>query len=80
VIDLGSIAGLHEHGHQLACCWVRCDRWTLLHLAAMIDAVHGEAAVDPLALALLYGAARNRHRETAARNTMSRIARPMAAQ
>ena len=46
VIDLGSIAGLHEHGHQLACHRVRCDRWALLHLAAMIDAVYGEPAVD----------------------------------
>ena len=42
MIDLGSIAGLHEHGHQLACHCVRCDRWALLDLAAMINAGHDE--------------------------------------
>jgi len=42
MIDLGSIAGLHRHQHQLACYCVRCDRWALLDLTAMIDAGHGE--------------------------------------
>jgi len=32
----------NEHGHQLACCCVRCDRRALLNLEAMIDAGHGE--------------------------------------
>jgi len=42
VIDLGSIAGLHEHDHNLAAYCPRCDRWALLDLTAMIDAGHGE--------------------------------------
>jgi len=42
VIDLGSIAGLLEHDHNLAAYCPRCDRWALLDLAAMIDAGHGE--------------------------------------
>ena len=42
MIDLGSIAGLHRHQHQLACYCARCDRWALLDLAAMIYAGHGE--------------------------------------
>lgn len=36
VIDLGSIAGLHEHGHQLAAYCLHCDRWRLLDLAGMV--------------------------------------------
>ena len=42
MIDLGSIAGLHRHQHQLACYCARCDRWALLDLDAMIDAGLGE--------------------------------------
>jgi hypothetical protein len=42
MMDLGSIAGLHRHQHQLACYCSRCDRWALLDLASMIDAGHGE--------------------------------------
>ena len=42
VIDLGSIAGLHEHDHQLAAYCQRCDRWSLLDLAAMVDAGLGD--------------------------------------
>ena len=33
---------MHEPGRQLACYCVRCNRWALLDLAAMIDAGHGE--------------------------------------
>jgi hypothetical protein len=39
MIDLGTLAGLHEHHHELACY---CDRWAPLDLASMIDAGHGE--------------------------------------
>jgi len=42
VIDLGSIAGLRDHGHQLAAYCPRCDRWTVLDLEAMVAAGHGE--------------------------------------
>jgi hypothetical protein len=42
MIDLGTLAGLRRHQHQLACYCPRCDRWALLDLAAMIDAGHGE--------------------------------------
>jgi len=42
MIDLGSIAGLHAHDHQLYCYCVRCDRWLVLDLAAMIHAGQGE--------------------------------------
>ena len=36
MIDLGSIAGLHEHGHQLAAYCRRCDAWRVLPLAEMV--------------------------------------------
>ena len=42
MIDLGSIAGLHQHNHELHAYCVACDRWAVLDLAAMIDAGHGE--------------------------------------
>jgi hypothetical protein len=41
VIDLGSIAGLHEHGHQLAAYCLHCDRWEVLPLSELIAAGHG---------------------------------------
>jgi hypothetical protein len=42
MIDLGSIAGLHERHHELAAYCERCDRWAVLPLADMI--VHGQGA------------------------------------
>ena len=42
MIDLGSIRGLHDHGHELAAYCVVCDRWALLDLAAMVVAGHGD--------------------------------------
>jgi len=36
VIDLGSIAGLHTHDHQLAAYCPRCDVWRVLPLAEMV--------------------------------------------
>lgn len=42
MIDLGSIAGLHEHGHQLAAYCQRCDRWVVLDPAALINAGDGQ--------------------------------------
>ena len=41
MIDLGSIAGLHEHGHQLAAYCQHCDRWVVLPLAELIAAGRG---------------------------------------
>jgi len=42
MIDLGTLAGLHEHHHQLAAQCPRCDRWARLDLAALIDAGLGD--------------------------------------
>ncbi|MDH4167391.1 MAG: hypothetical protein OEV90_13420 [Gammaproteobacteria bacterium] len=36
MIDLGSVAGLHEHGHQLAAYCPRCDAWRVLPLDEMV--------------------------------------------
>jgi hypothetical protein len=36
MIDLGSIAGLHERQHELHAYCARCDRWSVLPLARMI--------------------------------------------
>jgi non-ribosomal peptide synthetase component E (peptide arylation enzyme) len=33
VIDLGTIAGLLEHAHELHAYCPRCDRWSVLPLA-----------------------------------------------
>jgi hypothetical protein len=41
MIDLGSIAGLHSHNHQLHAYCPTCDRWATLPLAAMIAAGQG---------------------------------------
>jgi hypothetical protein len=42
MIDLGTLAGLHGHRHQLAAYCPCCDRWAVLDLAEMIAAGHGE--------------------------------------
>jgi hypothetical protein len=36
MIDLGSIAGLLEHRHELAAYCPRCERWRLLPLAHLV--------------------------------------------
>jgi len=36
VIDLGTLAGLHAHDHQLAAYCPRCDAWRVLPLAEMV--------------------------------------------
>ena len=41
MIDLGSIAGLHENCHELHAFCPRCRRWSVLDLAAMIQAGKG---------------------------------------
>jgi len=41
MIDLGSLAGLHAHDHQLAAYCPTCDRWAVLPLAEMIAAGQG---------------------------------------
>jgi hypothetical protein len=44
MIDLGSIAGLHEHNHELRAYCPRCDRWAVLPLAALAN--WGKEAMD----------------------------------
>jgi hypothetical protein len=41
MIDLGTLAGLHEHRHQLAAYCPRCDRWSVLPLAELVAAGQG---------------------------------------
>jgi len=42
MIDLGTIAGLHRHQHQLAAYCPRCDRWSLLPLEELIGRGQGK--------------------------------------
>ena len=42
MIDLGSLAGLHEHRHEIAAYCPRCDRWAVLPLAELVAQGHGE--------------------------------------
>ena len=41
MIDVGSLAGLLEHHHQLDAYCPRCDRWCELPLAELVAAGHG---------------------------------------
>ena len=41
MIDLGTLAGLLEHEHELAAFCPRCDRWRVLPLAELVAAGHG---------------------------------------
>jgi hypothetical protein len=41
MIDLGSIAGLHERQHELHVYCARCDRWAQLPLAQLVADGHG---------------------------------------
>lgn len=36
MIDLGTLAGLHEHEHTLAAHCARCGRWSVLPLAELV--------------------------------------------
>lgn len=36
MIDLGTLAGLHEHQHELLAYCLRCDRWRTLDVAHMV--------------------------------------------
>jgi NAD-dependent SIR2 family protein deacetylase len=42
MIDLGTIAGLHQHAHELHAYCLHCDRWVALDLEAMIRSGHGD--------------------------------------
>ena len=49
MIDLGTLAGLHEHRHELHAYCLRCDRWRTLPLGSMI--AEGKGAMRlPLAV------------------------------
>jgi hypothetical protein len=37
MIDLGSVAGLQQHRHELHAYCLRCDRWRVLDLEAMVQ-------------------------------------------
>jgi len=50
MIDLGTIAGLHEHDHELHAYCLRCDRWSVLRLALMV--AHGKGSLRLPLLAL----------------------------
>jgi hypothetical protein len=41
MIDLSTLAGLHEHRHRLDAYCPRCDRWRVLPLAELVAAGHG---------------------------------------
>jgi hypothetical protein len=41
MIDLGNIAGLHAHQHELHAYCPRCDRWQELDLARMVRQGYG---------------------------------------
>ena len=36
MIDLGTVQGLHEHGHELHAYCPHCDRWRVLDLERMV--------------------------------------------
>ena len=42
MIDLGSIAGLHEHRHELHAYCATCDRWSVIDIERMIRDGYGE--------------------------------------
>jgi hypothetical protein len=43
MIDLGSIAGLHEHRHELHAYCQRCYRWSILPLAELVASGRGSS-------------------------------------
>ena len=50
MLDLGTIAGLHRHQHQLAAYCRGCDRWVVLDPAALINAGDGQRLLAVTAL------------------------------
>ena len=36
MIDLGTLAGLHQHRHELHAYCLHCDRWTVLPLETLV--------------------------------------------
>ena len=42
MIDLGSIAGLHEHDHELRAYCAKCARWSVIDLEALVRAGQGD--------------------------------------
>jgi RNase P subunit RPR2 len=42
MVDLGSLAGLFRRQHELHAYCLRCDRWRVLDLAALVEAGQGE--------------------------------------
>lgn len=36
MIDLGTLAGLHEHQHSVAAYCAKCSRWSVLPLAEFV--------------------------------------------
>ena len=49
MIDLGTLAGLHEHQHELHAYCLRCDRWRVLPLDRMVAEGRGSLRL-PLAV------------------------------
>jgi hypothetical protein len=49
MIDLGTIAGLHLHQHELAAYCPRCDRWSVLPLGRLVEQGQGSRCL-PLAV------------------------------
>jgi len=41
MIDLGTLAGLHQHSHELHAYCLRCDRWRVLDLGRMVSEGNG---------------------------------------
>jgi hypothetical protein len=41
MIDLGTIAGLYRHQHELAAYCLRCDRWSVLPLGRLVQQGQG---------------------------------------
>jgi len=37
MIELGTLAGLHEHAHELHADCLPCDRWSVLDLERMVS-------------------------------------------
>jgi len=42
MIDLGTLAGLHQHNHELHAYCVACDRWREIPLAELVAAGLGD--------------------------------------
>ena len=56
MIELGTLAGLLEHRHELGAYCPRCGRWAELHRAAMMDAKLPSGVLAPVAPRISYSA------------------------